>query len=254
MFHTGLVSISFRSLTPEQIVDYMQEAGLRYVEWGSDVHAKKEDLETLHRIAALQQKNGIYCSSYGTYFHLGRDPLSDLPAYISAAQILGTNILRLWCGNKKSTEYMPEEKTAFLEQCRAAARIAEEHGVIFCMECHNNTYTQLLEGALELMEAVNSPAFRMYWQPNQFNSVAENIDYAKRIAEYTVHIHAFKWVGSNKYPLAEGTADWTEYLKAFEGNGAYHGEHGLLLEFMPDDRPESLKQEAATLKQLAGEE
>ena len=97
------------------------------------------------------------------------------------------------------------------------------------------------------MEAVNSPAFRMYWQPNQFNSIAENIDYANRIADYTVHIHAFKWIGSNKYPLAEGAADWTEYLKAFKG------EHAVLLEFMPDDKPESLKQEAATLNQLAQE-
>ena len=59
MFNTGLVSISFRSLTPEQIVDYMLEAGLRYVEWGSDVHAKKDDHETLQRIAALQQEKGI---------------------------------------------------------------------------------------------------------------------------------------------------------------------------------------------------
>ena len=244
MFKTGLVSISFRSLTPEQIVDYMLEAGLRYVEWGSDVHAQKDDHEALQRIATLQQEKGIICSSYGTYFHLGQDPLSELPEYIAAAKILGTNILRLWCGNKKSTDYTPEEKAVFFEECRAAACIAEENGVIFCMECHNNTYTQLLEGALELLEAVDSPFFRMYWQPNQFNSIAENIDYAHRIAEYTVHIHAFKWIGSNKYPLAEGAADWTEYLKAFKG------EHALLLEFMPDDKPESLKQEAATLNQL----
>lgn len=245
MFNTGLVSISFRSLTPEQIVDYMLDAGLRYVEWGSDVHAKKDDIETLQRIAALQQEKGIVCSSYGTYFHLGQDPLSELPGYIAAAKTLGTNILRLWCGNRKSTDYTAEEKKVFFEECRAAARIAAENNVIFCMECHNNTYTQLLEGTLELMEAVNSPAFRMYWQPNQYISVAENIDCANRIAPYTVHIHAFKWIGQNKYPLAEGAADWTEYLKAFKG------EHALLLEFMPDDKPESLKQEAATLNDLA---
>ena len=95
MFNTGLVSISFRSLSPEQIVDYMLEAGLRYVEWGSDVHAKMDDHEALQRIVALQREKGIICSSYGTYFHLGQDPLSELPDYIAAAKILGTNILRL---------------------------------------------------------------------------------------------------------------------------------------------------------------
>ena len=96
MFNTGLVSISFRSLSPEQIVDYMLEAGLRYVEWGSDVHAKKDDIESLNKIAALQQEKGIICSSYGTYFRLCVTPIEELPKYIHAAKTLGTNILRLW--------------------------------------------------------------------------------------------------------------------------------------------------------------
>ena len=39
MYHAGLVSISFRENSPEEIVKACVAAGLRYIEWGSDVHA-----------------------------------------------------------------------------------------------------------------------------------------------------------------------------------------------------------------------
>ena len=222
-------------------MDYMLAAGLRSVEWGSDVHAPKDDKEKLRRIAAMQQEKGICCCSYGTYFQLGRDPLSELPEYMEAAKILGTNIMRLWCGNRVSSAYTQEEKQSFFAQCREAARMAEAQGMILCMECHNHSFTQLLDGALELMEEVDSPAFRMYWQPNQNHDAAANAEYAAKIAPYTVHIHAFKWVGLNRLPLAEGKEEWQQYLRCFEGD------HSVLLEFMPDDQPENLKQEAESL-------
>ena len=56
----GLVSVSFRELTPFQIIDLMKSVGISVVEWGSDVHAPcKGDLQ-LMEIAEYQKKNGIY--------------------------------------------------------------------------------------------------------------------------------------------------------------------------------------------------
>jgi len=96
----GLVSISFRDRTPEEILIAMQQAQLSYVEWGSDVHAPCRDKERLAELVRLQNAYDITCSSYGTYFRLGETPPEELPAYIAAAKILGTDILRLWCGRK----------------------------------------------------------------------------------------------------------------------------------------------------------
>ena len=113
-----------------------------------------------------------------------------------------------------------------------------------CMECHNNTFTNCLEGALVLMNEVNSPAFRMYWQPNQFRTDEVNFEYARQIAPYTKHIHVFQWREKDKFPLADGVTLWEKYLSYFDGS------QSLLLEFMPDNKPESLKTEAETLHRL----
>ena len=104
MYNTGLVSISFRGHTPEEILKAMAQAGLDCIEWGSDIHAPCGDVENLEKIAKLQENYGISCCSYGTYFRLGVTPVAELPAYIQAAKTLGTNILRLWCGSKPAEE------------------------------------------------------------------------------------------------------------------------------------------------------
>ena len=194
----------------------------------------------------MQKKHGIQCCSYGTYFRLGETPLEELEGYIDAAKILGTNILRLWCGDKDSEKYTITEKENLFSVCKKAAEIAEKNGVIICLECHNNTYTQYLSGAIELIEYVNSPSFRMYWQPNQFREFDENIDYAKTISSYVEHIHVFKWRGQKKFSLNDGIDEWKKFLKCFSG------EHSLLLEFMPDDNIESLKTESDALREIAG--
>ena len=151
-FDLGLCSVSFRNHTPEEILRAMQVAELSVIEWGSDVHCPPEKAEAL---AELQRQFGIRCSSYGTYFRLGVTPICELEQYIRAAKTLGTDILRLWCGNKNSEDYTEGEKEELFLACKAAAKLAEAEGVILCMECHGKTYTNAKEAALELMQAVD---------------------------------------------------------------------------------------------------
>jgi len=240
-YKLGLVSVSFRSYSPEQILTAMKDAGLNYIEWGSDVHVPPEKAE---EIALLQKNYAIACCSYGTYFRLGVTPMEELPAYIAAAKLLGTDILRLWCGNKNSEEYTEEEKAFLFRACREAGAIAERNGVTLCMECHNKTYTNKKEAALELMQAVGSESFRMYWQPNQHRTEAENLEYARLLSPYTEHIHVFNWKGKEKYPLGDAKALWKKYLDCFDADRA------LLLEFMPDGKLETLKTEAGALREI----
>ncbi len=243
MHHLGLVSISFRGLSPEEIIKEVKNAGLSCVEWGSDVHAPCDDTENLRKIADLQKKAELFCCSYGTYFRLGLTDIGELQKYIDAAKILGTDILRLWCGTKSSLEYTKEEENALFSICREAALIAEKNNVTLCMECHNGTYTDTKESAIKLMKAVSSPAFRMYWQPNQFTSADENKQYARLLSPFTKNIHVFNWTETSRFPLGEATARWKEYLSYFSDNT-------LLLEFMPDDNISSLKTEADALRRL----
>ena len=191
--NSGLCSVSFRSLTPEQIIQAAVAAKLTYIEWGSDVHAPCDDLERLHEIARLQRQYGICCSSYGTYFRAGKDTPEALDGYIQAAKILETDVLRLWCGTKGSAEYTDQERQELFAQCSVLAARAQGAGVTLCMECHGNTMTDEAQSAHALMQAVDSSAFRMYYQPSQFRTVEENIAYAQLLAPYVRHIHTFNW-------------------------------------------------------------
>ena len=242
----GLVSVSFRKHSPKEIIKAVKNAGLSCIEWGSDIHAPCRDTEKLHEIVRLQAEYGVTCSSYGTYFRLGVTPLEELPDYIAAAKILGTNILRVWGGTKKGADMTSEEFFDFTETCKKAAAMAEEAGVILCMECHMLSVTETPNYGVALLEAVNSPAFRMYWQPFQWLDPAGSLAVAGTYAPYAEHLHVFNWRGSQKLPLAEAVEDWKAYLSVLPPPRA------LLLEFMPDDRMESLPAEAEALRKIIG--
>ena len=246
-YNLGLVSVSFRKHSPKEILDAMKEAELSFIEWGSDVHAPFDDTEKLREIAEIQKQYSVKCSSYGSYFRLGETPIEALEKYIDAAKILGTDILRIWCGGKSGSNMTSEEREEFLILCRNASEIAERENIKLCMECHQNTFTENPDDSVWLMRAVNSPSFRMYWQPFQWQSTEENIDNAKKIAPYAEHIHVFNWIGNEKLPLLEATEKWQKYLKEFSYPRT------LLLEFMPNGTLDELKNEAAALKTIVGE-
>jgi len=165
-------------------------------------------------------------------------------AYIEPARLLGTNIIRLWCGDRKPEHYSPEELEKMYEDCRSLAAIGQENGVVFCMECHDWTLTETKESALALMQAVSSPHFRMYWQPNQWVSEEENLAFAEQLHSYAEHIHVFNWKGRDKYPLSGAAEIWKQYLRKFSPDRC------LLLEHMYDERLETLQQEAQTLAKI----
>lgn len=241
---TGLVSISFRENEPLEIIKEASRCGLKYIEWGSDVHAPTYNEENLKNIKSECDKYGIICSSYGTYFEIGEYPTDTLHDYIKSAKILGTDILRVWCGNKDAHKYSEEEKNSFFEECKKIAQIAETKNVKICMECHRNSFVSKIEPALLLMKTVSSPNFRMYWQPDPFVSIACNLDYARQIAEYTEVIHAFNWIGEKHYSLKNAIDIWKQYLDNFSKDIP------VLLEFMPDGRIESLSEEVNALNQI----
>lgn len=248
-YRPGLVSVSFRKNTPEEILSAMQRAGLSLIEWGSDVHAPCRDTAALKKLAALQRAYGIRCSSYGTYFRLGQTPLEELPRYIEAAGVLGTGVLRLWCGTESGAAMSPAERETLFTACRRAAELAEKAGdVLLCMECHQKTFTERPEDAVLLMKTVGSPRFRMYWQPFQWLTLDENLRVAGAVSPYTEHLHVFQWKGDRRFPLRDGIEEWKSYLRFFPPPRT------LLLEFMPDDCLDSLPEEAGALKKIIGDE
>jgi len=246
-YKCGVVSVSFRNHSPEEIIIATKNAGLSCIEWGSDIHAPYGDLVNLGELVKLQKMYDIKCSSYGTYFRIGETPIDELEGYIKAAKILGTDILRIWCGTKCGANMTDIEKSELLSLCCKASRIAEEQGVILCMECHRSTFTEDPRDAIWLIEKVNSKNFRMYWQPFQWQTADENVLNARKIAPYAEHIHVFNWKDDKKIPLSCAIDEWRKYLSEFSSPRT------LLLEFMPCGTLEELKNEANALKIIVGD-
>lgn len=244
MFHLGLVSISFRKHTPKEIITEVVKTPLTCIEWGSDVHAPCTNIDRIKEIVQMQQDMGITCCSYGTYFRVGVNKPEEVVQYIEPAKILGTDTIRLWCGNRHPEDYSAAELSAVYDDCYTLAEIAKRNGVKFCMECHDWTLTESKESSLALMKAVAHPNFRMYWQPNQWISEKDNIAFAKAISVYTENIHVFNWKGREKYPMEKARDIWKRYLECFSEDKT------LLLEHMYDERLESLAAEAKTLQQI----
>ncbi len=244
MFKTGLVSISFRNHSVEDIIQRVSETNLEYIEWGSDVHAPFNNPDAIDIINKLSEKYGIKTSSYGTYFKVGRDDPNDFVGYLNASKLLGTNTLRIWMGTKASEDYSSKEREEIYRDCDKLSRMAEKFGSVICCECHPKTLTDSIDSTIELMKNVNRNVFKMYWQPNQFKDEAYNCLSAKMIAPYTVNIHVFNWKDKDKFELETGAKLWKKYLECFDGT------QKLLLEFMPDDRIESLPKEADALRKI----
>ena len=68
MLIPGLVSISFRNLCPEEIIDITKESGLLGIEWGGDLHVPHGDVPVAAEVGSKTREAGLEVSSYGSYY------------------------------------------------------------------------------------------------------------------------------------------------------------------------------------------
>ena len=244
-FHTGLVSISFRPYSVEEILDACSRAGLEWIEGGSDVHVKAGDAARADLVAKMTADAGLRYITYGSYFRIGHTPREELDAYLDSAARLGARNIRMWCGTVGSAAATAEQRARIVSDGRYAAERADAYGLNITLECHSGTLTDECESAMRYLDEVHHPRMRTYWQPCQFHTEDYNLAAAAAYAPHTECLHVFQWDRSGRYPLANGTGIWQRYLQPF---AAQDREIGLLLEFMHDDRLETLASTAATLQ------
>ncbi len=249
MFESGLVSVSFRRLSPEEIIEQTAGAGLSCIEWGGDVHLPPGNIRLAQQIAEQTHTAGLRVSSYGSYFRIGVTPIEQFPDVLASASALGAKLVRVWAYDRYLDQWGGTVWDSLVESARTIAEMAAKVGIKVCLECHNHTLTEDYHGALRFLQAVDHPALRMYWQPNEHRSHAYNLEAARALAPYTECIHIFHWDAQGHYPLANGAREWEAYLSVFRKQSPKKS-LPLLLEFMPDNKVESLPAEAKTLQRL----
>ncbi len=241
---TGLVSISFRSLSPRELLDAVSNTGLEAVEWGGDVHVPSGKPEIAREVKQLTAERGIVPASYGSYYKIGASPVSDFDGVLASADALGADIIRTWAYNKGSEEVSDAEYRAVVADARRICDMAKDKTV--CLECHNWSLTDDYNAALRFIRDVDRENFATYWQPNQFRDTAYNLAAAKALAPLTRSVHVFSWEGDTRLPLEAHADRWARYIDVLR---TAREDMPFMLEFMHDDRISTLSFAAETLRE-----
>ena len=68
----GLVSVSFRKLTVREVCQAAKDAGLSYIEWGSDVHLPVGDPDKLQEVLQAQEETEKALRASKTYLAVAK--------------------------------------------------------------------------------------------------------------------------------------------------------------------------------------
>lgn len=252
MIKTGLVSITFRPLSPGEIIALARETGLAGIEWGGDVHVPHGDLARAREVAARTADSGLAVAAYGSYYRAGGRNDFPFAAVLETALALGAPTIRVWAGEKGIASADADEpyRARVGADLAGIAGDAGDAGLTVSCEFHSGTLTDTNESTRRLLAENGAPALRAYWQP----PVGAAVDYCLAgldlVLPRLTNVHVFHWQDKEKRPLAEGTDRWRRYLARLAAGG---GDHYALLEFVRDDDPENLRRDARTLAGLVAE-
>lgn len=255
MLRPGLVSITYRALAPHEIIQLCQQSHLKGIEWGGDVHVPPGDETLARQIAQATREAGLETVCYGSYY---RCCGQGFEAVLDTALHLGAPVIRVWAGNKGSQQSDTDHFQLIADDLARISSLAAPHGITIATEYHGGTLTDTRESCARLHETASHPNLKTLWQPLRRAvgdaRVEENCDDLQAVLPFLSNVHVYNWIETNEgrkaLPLAQDQA-WLHYIKILRGIGQ---SRWLLLEFVPDNAPEALLDEAKALHALIDEE
>lgn len=245
---SGLTSVTFRKLSPPEIIRLAAKAHLEGIEWGGDVHVPPGDTDKARRIAAQTREVGLKIPSYGSYYRLGVSSKEECDTVLATSVALGASVVRVWAGNTGSADTSGAFRSAVIRDAQELAERAARQGLRIACEWHGGTLTDTLESAQRLLNAVDHPAFGTYWQPRNGQTVQSRLSDLRIIAPRLMGVHVFQWgAKGERQPLAAGESLWQPCLEQI----ARAGLPPLFahLEFVPNDDLRQFTEDAETLRQ-----
>jgi sugar phosphate isomerase/epimerase len=247
----GLVSITFRQLTPQQIVELCCKNQLQVIEWGGDVHVPHGDIDTATQVGRLTREQGLDVTAYGSYYRLAVSPADglDFSAVLASAVALETKAIRVWAGNRGSADSDASWRDEVVQDALRCADLAAEKGITICYEFHGGTLTDTLESTCDLLTATAHPFIKTLWQPPHGRPLEECLHGLRTLAPRLQHVHGFHWWPdpSHRLPLRAGEERWKAYVAELRALGI---DANILLEFVAGDSPEALTDDALFLNEI----
>lgn len=236
----GLTSVTFRALSPREIIALCAQTGVQGIEWGGDVHVPPDDIATAAAVGQQTRAATLAVLSYGSYYKLNAG--GQFAPVLRAVQALGAPRVRIWAGERGSGQADGAYRDAAAAELRAICAQAASAGVAVALEYHRNTLTDTAESTLALLQAAGSGNLRTYWQPNPDLTLEQQLRELRLLGEWVDAVHVFQWLPGNlRCQLAEGERAWQAYLELLGSQRDY------ILEFVREDAPEQFRCDAVTL-------
>jgi sugar phosphate isomerase/epimerase len=250
MILPGLVSVTFRKLSPAEVAALVKQAGLKSIEWGGDVHVPHGDLARAREVRQVTIEHGLVTAAYGSYYRAGQSEGAG-PAFervLETAVELGAPTIRVWPGMAGSAEVDENGRWKIIHDLRRIAGLAAWAGVGISMEFHGGTLTDSNESASKLLVEVDHSNVFVGWQPHNGESTEDCVAGLKEVLPRVGNIHVFHWwpTAAERHPLADGAVRWAKFWPLInEAPGDRHA----LLEFVQHDSQDAFLRDAATLRQ-----
>lgn len=251
MILPGLASVTLRQWPAEKVAALARDAGLLGVEWGGDVHVAHGDLVQARRVRAVMDDAGLVTVSYGSYYRVGHPEEERFRRVLLTAVTLGAPLIRVWAGKRPFRQADNAYWSQFLADAETIALLAAEHNIEVAFEFHANTLADSAVGVGQLHKELADYGLFSYWQPPLLGSEEENEATLTLLAPRLRHLHVFSWRETagrpERLPLAARRGAWLRYLRLAD---ALPGSRFALLEFVRDDDPAQVMQDAASLHEM----
>ena len=251
MLKTGLVSISFRDLTINEIIEMVQIARLDSIEWGGDVHVPHGDKLTARKVHQKCELLGIKCPSYGSYYKVGEynKPVFEFKKVLDSAISLKSEKIRIWAGTRGTDSADKKYWDYIIKELKELCSLAASEGIDVALEYHGKTLTDNSKDTMKLLAKTNMDNLSTYWQPPVGLTYEENLRDIRILKNHISNIHTFTWHDRERMPLSTGSDKWREYFKLVNTWQTRY----CMLEFIKDNSIEGFYKDAATLKDLLRE-
>lgn len=245
MNRIAFTTVTFRQLTRQDIFDIAAENGILQIEWGADIHLPPNDIIAREEVLRLQRETGISACSYGSYYRLGDNNPEQWRAVTQTAAAIGARTVRIWAGNRSSTQTDEAQFQALVAEAQTLADIAAEQGLTVAFEFHKGTYNDTGESSVKLLQSIGRGDVKTYWQPMSTPADMENLH---AVLPYLAGVHVFHWSrNGRRFSLKFGRKKWERFIRTIARSGA---DVPYIMEFVKRDSRKQFARDARALRDL----
>lgn len=250
MIKTGLVSVTFRQLSVEEVVETAKNAGLKGIEWGGDVHVPAGDIVNAEKVRKITEDAGLSVFAYGSYFRPGecQDVRAEFKPVLDTAAALGAPVIRVWAGAKWSWYADEAYSDKVISDTQIICDMAAEKNITIAYEYHGWSLTDNRYSARDAWDRVKRDNMRLYWQPDFCLSEDDNMIALKMLMPYVDYVHVFYWSpNGEKYAMSEGVGIWKKFVDLLKADDK---DHCIMMEFVKDGTVEQLNEDVRALNTI----